>query len=102
MRGIYRSIKTNNLSNVRQRYDVTLYYIIGLFNGAIQQSGSAVNTWAMSYKPRELAFKLGEKLDIETSDSAELVTKLAEFTPKELIMASEELMKTEVYCIRYQ
>ncbi|XP_032674579.1 esterase FE4-like [Odontomachus brunneus] len=67
----------------------------GLFNGAILQSGSAMSTWAISYNPRELAFKLGEKLDIETSDSAELVAKLAEFTPKELISASEELMKTE-------
>lgn len=55
-----------------------------------------MSTWAISYNPRELAFNLGKKLDIETSDSAELVAKLAEFTPKELISASEELMKTEV------
>ncbi|KAM0724816.1 Esterase FE4 [Formica fusca] len=67
----------------------------GLFNGAIQQSGSAVNTWAISYNPREFAFKLGDKLDIETNDSAELVSKLAEFSPKELIAASDEIMKTE-------
>ncbi|KMR05274.1 esterase fe4 [Lasius niger] len=67
----------------------------GLFNSAIQQSGSAVNTWAISYNPRELAFQLGDKLDIETSDSAELVSKLAEFSPKELIAASDEIMKTE-------
>ncbi|EFN64812.1 Esterase FE4 [Camponotus floridanus] len=67
----------------------------GLFNGAIQQSGSAVNTWAISYNPREFAFKLGDKLDIETDDSAELVSKLAEFSPKELIAASNEVMKTE-------
>ncbi|GAB1865508.1 Esterase FE4 [Camponotus japonicus] len=67
----------------------------GLFNGAIQQSGSAVNTWAISYNPREFAFKLGDKLDIETDDSAELVSRLAEFSPKELITASNEVMKTE-------
>ncbi|XP_070161017.1 esterase E4 [Polyergus mexicanus] len=67
----------------------------GLFNGAIQQSGSAVNTWAISYNPREFAFKLGDKLDIETNDSTELVSKLAEFSPKELIAASDEIMKTE-------
>ncbi|XP_014476726.1 PREDICTED: esterase FE4-like [Dinoponera quadriceps] len=67
----------------------------GLFNGAIQQSGSAMNTWAISYNPRELAFKLGEQLDIETTDSGELVAKLAEFTPKELVAASEDLMNTE-------
>lgn len=67
-----------------------------MFNSAIQQSGSAVNTWAISYNPRELAFQLGDKLDIETNDSAELVSKLAEFSPKELIAASDEIMKTEV------
>lgn len=55
-----------------------------------------MNTWAISYNPREFAFKLGDKLDIETDDSAELVSKLAEFTPKELIAASNEVMKTEV------
>jgi len=68
----------------------------GLFNSAIQQSGSGVNTWAMSYNPREMAFKLGDKLEIETSDSAELVARLAEFSPKELVTASMELIKTEV------
>lgn len=50
----------------------------------------------MSYNPREMAFKLGDKLEIETSDSAELVARLAEFSPKELITASMELIKTEV------
>lgn len=50
----------------------------------------------MSYKARELAFKLGDKLGIETDDSAELVDRLAGFTGKELIAASGELMKTEV------
>ncbi|XP_071559330.1 esterase FE4 [Temnothorax nylanderi] len=63
----------------------------GLFNKAISQSGSAVNTWAISYDARDVAFKLGEKLDIETSDSAELVARLAEFSPKELIAASDDL-----------
>lgn len=50
----------------------------------------------MSYKARELAFKLGDKLGIETDDSAELVSRLAHFQAKELITASGELMKTEV------
>ncbi|KAL0125895.1 hypothetical protein PUN28_004753 [Cardiocondyla obscurior] len=63
----------------------------GLFNKAILQSGSAVNTWAMAYDARDVAFKLGEKLDIETSDPVELVAKLAEFSPKELIAASNDL-----------
>lgn len=63
----------------------------GLFNQAISQSGSAVNTWAISYDARDVAFKLGEKLDIKTSDSAELVARLAEFSPKELIAASDDL-----------
>lgn len=67
-----------------------------MFNSVIQQSGTAVSTWAMSYKARELAFKLGDKLGIETDDSAELVDRLAGFTGKELIAASGELMKTEV------
>jgi len=50
----------------------------------------------MSYRTRELAFKLGDKLGIETDDTAELVARLTGFNAKELIAASEELMKTEV------
>jgi len=67
-----------------------------LFNSVIQQSGTAVSTWAMSYKARELAFKLGDKLGIETDDTAELVAGLAGFSGKELMVASDELMKSEV------
>lgn len=82
----------------------TIYCAIGLFNKVISQSGSAVNTWAISYDAREVAFKLGEKLDIETSDSAELVVKLAEFSPKELIAASDDLpfLKQVLFTVSYQ
>lgn len=69
----------------------TIYRATGLFNKAILQSGSAVNTWAISYDARDVAFKLGEKLDIETTNSAELVARLAEFSSKELIAASDDL-----------
>lgn len=68
-----------------------IYRSTGLFNKVISQSGSAVNTWAISYDARETAFKLGEKLDIDTDDSAELVARLAELSPKELIAASDDL-----------
>lgn len=69
----------------------TIYRVTGLFNKVIAQSGSAVNTWAISYDARDVAFKLGEKLDIQTTDSAELVAKLAKFSPKELIAATDDL-----------
>jgi len=81
---------------VDQRKSCFIASRAGLFNSAIHQSGTAVNTWAMSYRTRELAFKLGDKLGIETGDTAELVARLAGFNAKELIAASEELMKTEV------
>ncbi|XP_029046685.1 esterase FE4-like [Osmia bicornis bicornis] len=67
----------------------------GLFSAAIQQSGTIVNPWAMTYNPRELAFKLGEALGIQTTDSEELVQKLSEFHVKDIISASHEIMKSE-------
>ena len=67
----------------------------GLFSGVIQESGSIINPWAMSYNPRELAFMLGEALGIHTTDSAELVQKLSEFHAKDIITASNEIMKSQ-------
>ncbi|XP_054003488.1 esterase FE4-like [Hylaeus anthracinus] len=67
----------------------------GLFSGAIQESGSAINPWAMSYNPRDQAFMLGEALGIHTTDSAELVEKLTEFHVKDIIAASNQIMTNQ-------
>ncbi|XP_076239219.1 esterase FE4 [Calliopsis andreniformis] len=67
----------------------------GLFSGVIQESGSVLSPWAVSYNPRELAFMLGEALGIHTTDSAELVQKLTEFHVKDIIAASEQIMKSQ-------
>ncbi|XP_076173591.1 esterase E4 [Ptiloglossa arizonensis] len=67
----------------------------GLFSGAIEQSGTTINPWAISYNPRELAFMLGEALGIRTTDSAELVQKLTEFHVKDIIAASNEIMESQ-------
>ncbi|KAK2586966.1 hypothetical protein KPH14_010941 [Odynerus spinipes] len=66
----------------------------GLFNNVIAQSGSILNPWAVSYNPKDMAFKLGETLGIRTTDSAELVKKLAEFSAKDIVTASKEMMTT--------
>ncbi|KAJ8676688.1 hypothetical protein QAD02_012475 [Eretmocerus hayati] len=66
----------------------------GLFKGAIMQSGSALNPWAVEYNPRAMAFKLGEALGIKTDDSKELVEKLKELPVKDLVVATGEIMKT--------
>lgn len=76
-------------------------YILGLFSGVIQESGAIINPWAVSYNPRELAFMLGEALGIHTTDSAELVQKLSEFHVKDIIAASDEIMKSQVRYFRY-
>ncbi|XP_003487272.1 esterase FE4-like [Bombus impatiens] len=67
----------------------------GLFSGVIQQSGSILNPWAITYNPREQAFMLGDALGIHTTDSAELVSKLSDFHVKDIIAASSEIMKDQ-------
>ncbi|XP_017761096.1 PREDICTED: esterase FE4-like [Eufriesea mexicana] len=67
----------------------------GLFNGVIQQSGTILNPWAISYNPRDLAFMLGENLGIRTTDSEELVKRLSEFHVKDIITASNEIMDSQ-------
>ncbi|XP_047347897.1 venom carboxylesterase-6-like [Vespa velutina] len=64
----------------------------GLFNSVISQSGSILNPWAMEYKPKEMAFKLGETLGIRTQDTGELVNKLAEYSARDIITATREMM----------
>ncbi|XP_016907128.2 esterase FE4 [Apis cerana] len=67
----------------------------GLFKSVIQQSGTVLNPWAITYNPREQAFMLGEALGIKTTDSEELVKKLSEFHVKDIIAASGEIMKKQ-------
>ncbi|XP_015175882.1 PREDICTED: cholinesterase 1-like [Polistes dominula] len=64
----------------------------GLFNNVIAQSGAILNPWAIEYKPKEMAFKLGEKLGISTQDTGELIKKLAEFSAKDIVTATKEMM----------
>lgn len=67
-----------------------------MFKAVIQQSGTVLNPWAITYNPREQAFMLGEALGIKTTDSEELVKKLSEFDVKDIIAASGEIMKKQV------
>ncbi|KAK9301557.1 hypothetical protein QLX08_006113 [Tetragonisca angustula] len=65
----------------------------GLFSGVIQQSGTILNPWSITYNPREQAFMLGEALGIKTTDSGELVKKLSEFHAEDIIAATNEITK---------
>ncbi|PSN50221.1 hypothetical protein C0J52_07808 [Blattella germanica] len=61
----------------------------GLFNGAISQSGSSLNPWAINDNC-SVAFDLGATLGITTEDKTELVNSLRTFTGKEITKASQE------------
>ncbi|XP_043469896.1 esterase FE4-like [Leptopilina heterotoma] len=65
----------------------------GLFKSAIMQSGTALGGYAIAHDGKEMSFKLGEHLGVKTTDSAELVKKLAEFTAKQLVDATMEIEK---------
>ncbi|CAK9820725.1 Esterase FE4 [Anthophora plagiata] len=67
----------------------------GLFSGVIEESGSILNPWAVTYNAREQAFMLGEALGIRTSDSGELVQKLSEFSANDIITATNEMSKNQ-------
>lgn len=63
----------------------------GLFANAIQQSGSTISPWSITYAPVEAAFTLGKALGIDTTDTAELVDKLKDIPTKKIIEACAEL-----------
>lgn len=66
----------------------------GLFHKAISQSGSALNPWALSRKPREYAFFLGELLGCKTTDDEELVSFLKSIPPEDLITNGKKVLRT--------
>ncbi|XP_031781566.1 venom carboxylesterase-6 [Nasonia vitripennis] len=66
----------------------------GMFRGGLEQSGTSLNPWVIQYKPREVAFQLGEVLGVKPADSKELVDKLKTFSAKELMVAAEEVSKS--------
>lgn len=53
-----------------------------------------MNPWAVTYNPKEIAFKLGEVLGVKTSDTKELVDKLKEFTLQDIVTATTEVGKS--------
>ncbi|KAJ8945662.1 hypothetical protein NQ318_012380 [Aromia moschata] len=59
-----------------------------LFHGAIMQSGTALNLWALSRHPRETAFDLGIRFGIVTRDSTELVEKLRKIDARSMLEVS--------------
>lgn len=50
----------------------------------------------MQYKPKKVAFQLGEVLGVKTNDTKELVDKLKTFSVKDLMIAAEEVSRTLV------
>ncbi|KAG7212446.1 hypothetical protein KM043_012761 [Ampulex compressa] len=66
----------------------------GLFSGAIIQSGSVLNPWSVADNIKGLSFMLGEALGIQTTDSGELLQKLAERKAEDLVTATGEIMMT--------
>nr|QYA71948.1 carboxylesterase [Anoplophora glabripennis]QYA72000.1 carboxylesterase [Anoplophora glabripennis] len=60
----------------------------GLFRGAIMESGTSLDLWALSRKPRTTAFQLGLLLGILTTNSSVLVKELRGYDFRSLYLAS--------------
>lgn len=58
---------------------------VGLFHRAISESGSALNSWALSERPRERAFRLGRVLGFDTNSTADLVAFLRKVPARKLV-----------------
>lgn len=68
----------------------------GLFNSAIIQSGSVSASWANNFNPKEDAMRLADILGIKATSTADLVQKLTEVPTKDIVMATDEIIKTKV------
>nr|WCC58167.1 carboxylesterase [Pharsalia antennata] len=60
----------------------------GLFRGAIMESGTSLDLWALSRHPRSTAFHLGTTLGILTTNSTTLIKRLRGYDYKAVELAS--------------
>ncbi|KAG4071521.1 hypothetical protein HA402_011675 [Bradysia odoriphaga] len=63
----------------------------GLFHAAILQSGCALNPWAMSKHPREMASRFGTNIGCPTDTSAKFLSCLHLKTTEEILNSMEPL-----------
>lgn len=60
-------------------------FCIGLFQRAIAQSGSAISSWSVNYRPQIYTKILAKKVGCTTGDNAELVDCLRRKSFRELV-----------------
>lgn len=63
----------------------------GLFHAAIMQSGCALNPWAMSKYPKEMALRFGLNVGCPTESSVNFLNCLRTKTTEEILDAVEPL-----------
>lgn len=63
----------------------------GLFHSAIMQSGCALNPWAMSKYPKDMASRFGTNVGCPTETSADYLNCLRTKTTAEILNAVESL-----------
>lgn len=64
----------------------------GLFHSAIMQSGCALNPWAMSKYPKEMALRFGTNIGCPTESSVDYLSCLRMKTTEEILNAMESLI----------
>lgn len=68
----------------------------GLFQRVICLGGGLINSWTVTNEPKELAFRFGKAVGIDTQDTTELINKLKEVETEKLVHANEALTKEDV------
>lgn len=67
---------------------------IGLYSGAIMQSGSNLAYWALGKNVRQAAFKVGDVLGIKATSSKDLLARLRNVTADSLVKAANTISNT--------
>lgn len=68
----------------------------GLFAKAVSMGGSIFQPYALQPNPREKAFALGERLNLQWRDTEDLVDQLRRFSHSELSNATITFLPTEM------
>lgn len=68
----------------------------GLFAKAVSMGGSIFQTYAFQPNPREKAFALGERLNLQWRDTEDLVNQLRQLTPQQLLNVTFTFLPTQM------
>lgn len=82
--------KTTTPRNIEEG-EIIVYLLLGLFSGAIAQSGASMSPWAYFKNPLKWARKVAEKMNCASEDTREILTCFENASAEDIVRAVQKV-----------